>query len=111
MYVTLHHITDGIVYQPVTLDQGFFPERGGGDLHDEVPATAGGAGVAGVFRAFICDLEDGSGYLIAVDTVDAGVGERVLVLDEGNGARQIFDIATGPIRSVVVGIVDDVHEP
>ena len=24
-------------------------------------------------------------YLIAVDTVDAGVGERVLVLDEGNG--------------------------
>lgn len=62
-------------------------------------------------RLLVCDLEDGSGYLIAVDTVDAGVGERVLVLDEGNGARQIFGITTGPIRSVVVGIVDEVHEP
>ena len=28
-------------------------------------------------------------YLIAVDTVGAGVGERVLVLDEGTGARQV----------------------
>lgn len=61
-------------------------------------------------RLLICDLEDGGGYLIAVDTVDAGVGERVLVLDEGTGARQIFEVETGPIRSVVVGIVDDVHE-
>jgi len=59
-------------------------------------------------RLLVCDLEDGSGYLIAADTVGAGAGERVLVLDEGNGARQIFDIATGPIRSVVVGIVDSV---
>ena len=30
------------------------------------------------------------GYLIAVAAIDAGVGERVLVLDEGNGARQIL---------------------
>ncbi|HVN30656.1 MAG TPA: EutN/CcmL family microcompartment protein, partial [Thermoanaerobaculaceae bacterium] len=29
-------------------------------------------------------------YVIAVDVVDAGFGERVLVLDEGNGARQVF---------------------
>ena len=61
-------------------------------------------------RLLICDLEESSGYLIAVDVVDAGVGDRVLVLDEGNGARQIFGIDSGPIRSVVVGIVDDVHE-
>lgn len=59
-------------------------------------------------RLLVCDVEDGSGYLIAVDTVDAGTGDRVLVLDEGNGARQIFEIATGPIRSVIVGIVDSV---
>ena len=32
------------------------------------------------------------GYLIAVDAVDAGVGERVLVLDEGNGARQVLGV-------------------
>ena len=61
-------------------------------------------------RLLVCDLEDAGGYLIAVDVVDAGIGDQVLVLDEGNGARQIFGIDSGPIRSVVVGIVDDVHE-
>ncbi len=47
------------------------------------------------------------GYLIAVDNVGAGPGETVLVLDEGNGARQILGGRDLPIRSVVVGIVDD----
>ncbi len=49
-------------------------------------------------------------YLIAVDAVDAGVGERVLVLDEGNGGRQIFAAPNAPVRSVVVGILDRVDE-
>jgi ethanolamine utilization protein EutN len=48
------------------------------------------------------------GYLIAVAAVDAGVGERVLVLDEGNGARQILQDTQAPVRSVVVGVVDAV---
>jgi len=47
-------------------------------------------------------------YLIAVDTVGAGAGETVLVLDEGNGARQILGGADLPVRSVVAGIVDDI---
>ncbi len=47
-------------------------------------------------------------YVVAIDTVDAGVGDRVLVLDEGNGARQVFDDPSGPARSVIVGIVDAV---
>jgi ethanolamine utilization protein EutN len=45
-------------------------------------------------------------YIIAVDTVGAGVGEFVLVLDEGNGARQVFHSADAPVRSVIVGIID-----
>ena len=48
------------------------------------------------------------GYLIAVAAVDAGVGDDVLVLDEGNGARQILNNKEAPVRSVVVGIVDSV---
>lgn len=48
-------------------------------------------------------------YDICVDVVQAGVGDRVLVLDEGNGARQILRRETAPVRAVVVGIVDDVH--
>ncbi len=48
-------------------------------------------------------------YDIAVDMVQAGVGDRVLVLDEGNSARQIVDREPlGAIRAVIVGIVDDV---
>ena len=47
-------------------------------------------------------------YVIAVDAVGAGADERVLVNDEGNGARQIFESSDAPVRSVVVGIIDDV---
>jgi ethanolamine utilization protein EutN len=47
-------------------------------------------------------------YLIAVDSVGAGVGQEVLVLDEGNGARQIISSTTAPIRSIIVGIIDEV---
>ncbi len=48
------------------------------------------------------------GYLIAVDAIGAGQGETVLILDEGNGARQILDDAEAPVRSIVVAIVDAV---
>jgi microcompartment protein CcmK/EutM len=47
-------------------------------------------------------------YLIAVDSVGAGANEQVIVLDEGNGARQIFASKDAPVRSVVVGIIDDI---
>lgn len=63
-------------------------------------------------RLLLCDLLDldgeTSGYLIAVDTVDSGAGERVLICDEGSSARQIFGVDTGPIRAVVVGIIDEI---
>lgn len=48
-------------------------------------------------------------YVIAMDAIGAGRGETVLILDEGNGARQILDDENAPIRSVVVGIVDDLE--
>ncbi len=51
-------------------------------------------------------------YDIAVDSVQAGVGDRVLVLDEGNGARQVLNVEPwGPVRAVIVGIVDEVDLP
>jgi len=66
-------------------------------------------------RLLVCRLFDASGqlsgYTIAVDAVDAGTGQTVLVLDEGNSARQIFGLTTGPVRAVVVGIVDAVDGP
>lgn len=45
-------------------------------------------------------------YIVAVDSVGAGLGERVLVLDEGTGARQVVGAPEAPVRSVIVGIVD-----
>jgi microcompartment protein CcmK/EutM len=47
-------------------------------------------------------------YDIAVDVAQAGSGDTVLVLDEGNGARQILGLDPGAIRAVVVGVVDEV---
>ena len=57
---------------------------------------------------------------LAVDTVQAGVGNRVLVNQEGNGAGQILSrrgpprgVPKGekrpPIRSLIVGIIDHVE--
>jgi microcompartment protein CcmK/EutM len=45
---------------------------------------------------------------VAVDTVDAGPGDWVLILDEGASASQILANPRGPVRTVVVGIVDAV---
>ncbi|MCP4165036.1 MAG: hypothetical protein GY759_03970 [Chloroflexi bacterium] len=54
-------------------------------------------------------LDEGK-YDIALDTVQAGMGDRVLILDEGNGSRQVLDMEPwGPVRATVVGIVDDVE--
>jgi microcompartment protein CcmK/EutM len=48
-------------------------------------------------------------YDIAIDVVQAGVGDVVLVLDEGNGARQIIGKEPdGAVRAVVVGVVDEI---
>ena len=46
---------------------------------------------------------------VAIDHVQAGVGDRVIVLTEGNGVRQILaQGAQVPIRSMIVGIVDQI---
>jgi ethanolamine utilization protein EutN len=51
--------------------------------------------------------DSGSSFL-AVDVAQAGPGDVVLVMQEGNGVRQILRDKTLPIRSLIVGIVDEV---
>ena len=65
-------------------------------------------------KLMIIDKLDGHGkttgkYLIAIDTVEAGIGDRVLIVDEGNSARQIIKDDMAPLRSIIVGIIDDIH--
>jgi microcompartment protein CcmK/EutM len=62
-------------------------------------------------RLLLAERLDGRGretgaYVIALDVVGAGYGETVLIIDEGNGARQLLEDDQAPIRAVVVGIVD-----
>jgi ethanolamine utilization protein EutN len=54
--------------------------------------------------------KDAGTSFVAIDHVQAGAGDQVIVLTEGNGVRQILqagDIV--PIRSIIVGIVDQVQ--
>jgi microcompartment protein CcmK/EutM len=53
---------------------------------------------------------DGGDSFLAVDRVQAGVGDTVLVNQEGNGARQLLKMGQQvPIRSLIVGVVDEVQ--
>jgi len=47
---------------------------------------------------------------LAVDAVQAGIGDQVLIIDEGGSARGILGKpAMGTIRTVIAGIVDAVE--
>jgi len=54
--------------------------------------------------------KDTGNSFVAIDHVQAGVGDKVIVLTEGNGVRQILQMGDiVPIRSIIVGIVDHVE--
>lgn len=46
---------------------------------------------------------------VAVDNAQAGIDDVVLVLREGNGARQVIQNENAPIISVIVGVLDAVE--
>lgn len=47
--------------------------------------------------------------LVAIDKVDAGVGDTVLVNREGGGARLILGDPQTPAQAVIVAIVEGIH--
>ena len=54
--------------------------------------------------------KDTGASFVAIDHAQAGVGDKVIVLTEGNGVRQILQMGDHvPIRSMIVGIVDHVE--
>ena len=44
--------------------------------------------------------------LIALDSADAGIGDTVLVIQEGQGAAQVLKNKKVPVHSVIVAVVD-----
>jgi len=53
--------------------------------------------------------QDAGAVTLALDSVQAGVGDTVLIIDEGNSSRMIVGDSMAPIRTMVVGIVDQVQ--
>jgi microcompartment protein CcmK/EutM len=47
-------------------------------------------------------------YLVAVDTVDAGVGETVLIVS-GSSARMASGLKDCPVDAAIVGIIDAIE--
>ena len=52
--------------------------------------------------------EDESSYLVAIDTVGAGVHERVLVVS-GSSARLAEGMKDRPVDAAIIGIIDTVE--
>lgn len=46
--------------------------------------------------------------LLAIDSVGAGVGEKVLVVIEGRAAGQALGRKLAPVDAAIIGIVDEV---
>ena len=44
--------------------------------------------------------------LLALDTVDAGIGDTVLVVQEGQAAAQLLKRKDVPVHSMIVAVVD-----
>ena len=47
------------------------------------------------------------GYIVAVDTVDSGVGETVLVVS-GSSARMASGLKDCPVDAAIIGVIDSV---
>jgi microcompartment protein CcmK/EutM len=52
--------------------------------------------------------KDETNHLVAVDTVDAGLNDRVLVVS-GSSARMAQGLKDTPVDAAIVGVVDEVE--
>jgi ethanolamine utilization protein EutN len=48
---------------------------------------------------------------LAIDTAHAGIGDTVLVCQEGNSTRQVVGDPNAPVRSSIIGIIDSIFLP
>ena len=55
------------------------------------------------------DGKDEKGYLVAVDTVHAGFGDHVLIV-QGSSARMAQGCKDTPVDAAIVGVVDQVSQ-
>jgi ethanolamine utilization protein EutN len=51
---------------------------------------------------------DRGGAVLAIDSVDAGVGDRVLLVQDGKAAQTALGRGTAAVDAAVVGVIDSV---
>jgi ethanolamine utilization protein EutN len=44
--------------------------------------------------------------VLAIDMVDSGIGDVVLIVDQGTAARTVLDMEYPTIRTLILGVVD-----
>ena len=57
------------------------------------------------------DLNDnyiGKNDVVAIDVVDAGIGDTVLLVQEGKAVQQILGHKNAPVHSIIVAVVDSI---
>lgn len=60
-----------------------------------------------VVQPMMADQETPDGFpLVAIDTIGAGKGERVIITSDGVGTRKMLNADVTPVRWAVVGIAD-----
>ena len=50
----------------------------------------------------------GKNDVVAIDVVDAGIGDTVLLVQEGKAVQQILGHKNAPVHSIVVAVVDSI---
>ena len=55
------------------------------------------------------DGSDRGGAVLALDAVDAGIGERILLVTEGFSAMTAVGRPNSPIDMAVIGVIDEIH--
>ena len=52
---------------------------------------------------------EGTAPVVALDLIDAGIGDRVLICQEGRWAREAVGDMSAPVRSMIVAVIDRVE--
>ena len=45
---------------------------------------------------------------LAIDLIDAGIGDTVIIVKEGDAVNQILGTSNSPINTMIIAIVDDI---
>ena len=61
-----------------------------------------------ILKPITPDGKDENGYVVSVDTVGSGIGERVIAVS-GSSARMAEGCKDTPVDNTIIGIVDEVH--